>query len=330
MPLYNGPPVPALRAPLHGHRPMRTLPYSFSSRALLAGIAGLALALPTSTQDAVPSAADAQALQNSGKLADAAQAWKKRADANANDAQAHFFYAYTLHMAGDYDAAHDAHIAAARFSQYTATALYNHACVHALRGEKDKAFAALDEAIAAGFSNASQLEQDSDMDNLRGDGRLEAALLRLDGATLTKLSAVPASRRFDFYLGDWAMSKDDTVEGLLSTESAYDGKGLRVTASRPDGTANAESLFLYDEAAGLWRQMWMNAAGLSVQMEGKLEGESMVLRMVSENGKPKSDGRSVFRNVTSNGFVYDWQETRDGGKSWETIATRTFTRRAAG
>jgi hypothetical protein len=52
--------------------------------------------------------------------------------------------------------------------------------------------------------------------------------------------------------------------------------------------------------------------------------------MTSENGQPKHSGRSVFRNVDPSSFVYEWQETSDDGATWETVATRTFTRRVTG
>ena len=289
----------------------------------------LALAPSALAQDSVPSAADARALVNAGRFEEAATAWKKRAEADTTDAQAAFFYAYSLHMGGDLERAHDAHIAAARFPQYTATALFNHACVHALRNEKDAAFQALGEAIEAGFNNASQLRTDSDMNNLRGDGRFEAALLRMDGKDPAKLAALPPERRFDFYLGEWDMKKDGETEHYLSAVSAFDGKGLRVLSTEPDGSESAESLFLYDENAGVWRQVWVSVTGLVVTLEGSMEGDAMVLRMVSENGQPKTDGRSVFKNVDATGFVYEWQQTKDDGQTWTTLATRVFARRAA-
>lgn len=289
----------------------------------------LCLATPTFAQEALPSADDATALMNSGRFEEAAGAWKKRADADGNDAQAHFMYAYALHMGGDLDRAHDAHIQAAKFPQYTPTALYNHACVHALRNEKDAAFKALGEAVEAGFSNQGQLQGDGDMDNLRGDGRFEAILLRLGGTDASRLASLPAARRFDFYLGEWTMQKQGEPERFLSVSSAFDGQGLHVASTDLDGTAYAESLFLYDEKAGLWRQTWMSTGGLVVILEGALEGDAMVLRTVSENGQPATTGRSVFSNIDATGFVYQWQETSDGGASWETVSTRVFSRRAA-
>jgi len=47
--------------------------------------------------------------------------------------------------------------------------LYNKACVHALAGEKAKAVAAVQACIAAGFTDASKFETDTDLDSLRSN-----------------------------------------------------------------------------------------------------------------------------------------------------------------
>jgi len=48
---------------------------------------------------------------------------------------------------------------------------YNHACCLALAGRKDEAFARLQYALGAGFSDLQQLEADDDLVSLRGDPR---------------------------------------------------------------------------------------------------------------------------------------------------------------
>ncbi len=53
---------------------------------------------------------------------------------------------------------------------------YNLACAHARLGEKDRAFEWLDRAIEAGFTSASQLRDDDDLDSLRGDPRFRRAV----------------------------------------------------------------------------------------------------------------------------------------------------------
>ena len=57
-----------------------------------------------------------------------------------------------------------------------ATTAYNLACAHARLGEKDAAFARLDEAIAAGYRDPDHMEKDDDLFSLRRDPRFKAAV----------------------------------------------------------------------------------------------------------------------------------------------------------
>lgn len=297
-------------------------------RFLLPALASLFLAaVPATAQEDVPTFQEANAALQAGKFDEAAELFHERMTANPEDGQAHFLYAYCLHAAGKLDAAHDAHLDAARFPQFTALALYNHACVHALEGQHDAAFQSLDEAIDAGFNNADQLEGDADWAKMRTDGRFQEVLLRLRGTDLTKLASLPAAHHFDFYVGEWSMWNGDQVEKQLSVKSALDGHGISVNSTDPrTGESVAMSTFVYDPAKDVWRQAWISREGLVITLEGGLDGDAIVLEMTAQNGAPASGARSVFSDIRADGFTYQWQESKDGGKSWETVATRTFTR----
>jgi hypothetical protein len=56
-------------------------------------------------------------------------------------------------------------------AEMAANDLYSVACCHALAGERDAAFAALDEAVAAGWKDVAHMEKDEDLSALRGDPR---------------------------------------------------------------------------------------------------------------------------------------------------------------
>jgi TolB-like protein/Flp pilus assembly protein TadD len=53
---------------------------------------------------------------------------------------------------------------------------YNVACLYALEGEHDKAFASLEQAARAGFGNREWLERDPDLEGLRSDPRFQTML----------------------------------------------------------------------------------------------------------------------------------------------------------
>lgn len=81
---------------------------------------------------------------------------------------------YSLHAAGKLDLALQAHEKAAEFAAVKPVATYNIACVHALQGNKDKAFEFLGKAIDAGFAQTGQLLGDNDLDSLHADPRWQA------------------------------------------------------------------------------------------------------------------------------------------------------------
>ncbi len=90
--------------------------------------------------------------------------------------EAWYLLGYCVHASGDLDRAIEIHIKAASFNDRKQRPLYNLACAYALKGEEDKAFAALDEAMAAGWNSPDYLVQDGDWTALRGDPRFKAAL----------------------------------------------------------------------------------------------------------------------------------------------------------
>lgn len=78
---------------------------------------------------------------------------------------------YSLHAIGDLDAALKAHQKALEFPPFAPTGAYNTACVHALRGDKDKAFEWLAKSVKLGMTNKQQFDGDTDLDSLRDDER---------------------------------------------------------------------------------------------------------------------------------------------------------------
>jgi tetratricopeptide (TPR) repeat protein len=93
---------------------------------------------------------------------------------------------YSLHAAKRYDEALKIHEKAAEFANVKPVATYNIACVHALKGDKDKAFEYLGKAIDAGFSQPEQLSGDTDMDSLRDDPRWKDIVAKIEKAAANR------------------------------------------------------------------------------------------------------------------------------------------------
>jgi Flp pilus assembly protein TadD len=130
----------------------------------------------TCDQAMSPGWAEGKALLKEEKYGEAAARFEALAAADPKDGHAVLMQGYALHAAGRLDEALPVHQRAAQFPELRATALYNVACVHALKGEKEQAFAALDESIKAGFAGADHMKKDEDLKSLRSDARFAAAL----------------------------------------------------------------------------------------------------------------------------------------------------------
>lgn len=126
--------------------------------------------------DPPPTMQDAARLQQAGRWADAAEAWRQIAQAEPENAAAWFQLGYALHAAGQLEQAAEVHRRAAEFDDYRGIALYNLGCAHALMGNTDQAFEALFASQEAGFRMRGQAEDDSDLESLRDDPRFEALM----------------------------------------------------------------------------------------------------------------------------------------------------------
>lgn len=114
---------------------------------------------------------EADAAVQAGNFDIAAATFRKITDANPKDGDAWHMLGYSLHAGGKLDEALPIHEKAAQFPGSAPAASYNVACVHALKGRPDEAFAWLDKAITAGFNDTKLLAEDADLASLRADER---------------------------------------------------------------------------------------------------------------------------------------------------------------
>ena len=176
-----------------------------------------------------------QSLIAAGKWTEAAAKFGALVDASPDDASAWHMLGYSLHGAGELDAAMKAHRKAAEFPAVAPIATYNIACVHALRGESDAAIEALHKARELGFNNANQLKTDPDMDNLRSDPRFDeivAAMAKGAAALQVFASDTPRlSSRLLFWSGNGPEGSVVVDYAPVGWQDAYQ--------KQIDGSANA-------------------------------------------------------------------------------------------
>ncbi len=150
----------------------------------------LTLALPFAFQDDTPTVSEGQSLLQAGDFAGAERVFRAITAKSDSNAQAWMLFGYALHAQKKLDEALAVHEKAATFPQVAATASYNAACVHALKGDAEGALEWLKKAQAAGFQNTAAIATDPDFDKVRDDPRfaqyLPAPLLEGPGLFVEK------------------------------------------------------------------------------------------------------------------------------------------------
>ncbi len=140
-----------------------------------------------------------------------------------------------------------------------------------------------------------------------------------------KPCATPDHRQFDFWLGDWEVTKPDgRVAGHNRISLIPGGCALReewTGASRTPGT----SLNMFDTGARKWRQTWVDDGGTVLLLTGEFKNGKMVL----EGESPVGDGKTTRQRITwtppSGGRVRQlWDSSADGGKTWKTEFDGTY------
>jgi tetratricopeptide (TPR) repeat protein len=116
------------------------------------------------------------------------------------------------YSSGDFEAAARLYMQAADCDRHNAGLLYNGACSASLAGRTDDAFALLERAIDAGFSNSNHLREDPDLESLRTDLRWAALIERVAFAE-DKLRAFWDS---DVLVGEYSerLPEDIRIAGL--------------------------------------------------------------------------------------------------------------------
>ncbi len=141
----------------------------------------------------------------------------------------------------------------------------------------------------------------------------------------------PEHRQFDFWVGTWDLTWGDG-------ENA--GRGTNIISGEMNGCVIEEnfttlgekpfvgnSLSVYDKAAGVWKQTWVDNSGGYLDFEGGMVGDSMILsRDAVRDGKPVKQ-RMVFYNIAADSLDWDWQSSADGGATWKPLWQIHYTRR---
>lgn len=127
------------------------------------------------------------------------------------------------------------------------------------------------------------------------------------------------SSDFDFWLGSWTCT--DPADGAVGSNHVsriLNGQVLQEIFSFTDASGvslNGRSFTVLDPARG-WCQTWVDDQGTYLDLTGGWTPEGMVLQRARQ--------RMVFRDVTPEGFTWDWEKsTADGWElAWRLLYAR--------
>lgn len=311
-----------------------------------------------SGKPATPTIADGQALLRDEKYDEAAETFRLIIAANPDNGQAWHFLGYSLHAGGHIDEALPIHLMAAEFPQGRGIASYNVACVYALKGKKDQAFAWLEKSKAAGFNDPEQLANDEDMNNLKSDPRFAAFVKSISegaggmapgehgiqeiaisddasdakprtgkGFNVEEIAKLPPERQMDFWVGQWeVIGPEGKKAGVNTIETALKGRAIIERWTSAGGNSGT-SINYFDAARKQWVQVWIDDSGDALQTLGAFENGAM--RTAGETSMHDGKRGKMRSTLTPNadGTITQLiEESADDGKTWTVAFKGTYKR----
>lgn len=127
----------------------------------------------------------------------------------------------------------------------------------------------------------------------------------------------PEHRQFDFWIGEWRVSKPDGSFAGTNRITLEYGKCVIHERYVTGKGYSGESLNAYDAVRKVWHQTWVDTDGLLLTLEGRWDGKNMVLEGAKQRitWTPNADGsvRQLWESVDARGawtVVFDGRYTK--------------------
>lgn len=271
----------------------------------------------------------ADSLYERHDYANAARAYRVVLAGSPNDGRSWYRLGTSLAAENDPRAAAEAFERSASIG-HQILAMYNAAAMRARLGERDRAIAWIDSALAAGFSGDSLLRTDADFTSLRGDA---AFLRRVASAerAFRPCRSRPESHLFDFWIGEWDVSNAQgqpagrsSVQQILSQCVIFEN-----WTDRQGG--EGKSFNAYNADYGMWQQFWTDQYGRVTEYRESERTPEAGLRFLAHQRLPQGPSliRMTFTPIDSNTVHQFGQISRDDGKTWTTSFDLYYRRKAS-
>jgi tetratricopeptide (TPR) repeat protein len=262
------------------------------------------------------SAAEADSFYHAQDWDNAVKAYRFLTGVDISDTQAWFRLGLALHNLKKYEDAIEAYRHADRPGSGQQFTRYNIACSYSLLGDRENAFNWLDKSIEAGISDVNMLNNDPDLETLRGDPRFPDILLRADR------NARPCQydeeySQLDFWVGEWNVyNLQDRKIGLNIIEKVLGGCLIRENWTSRNGFQGS-SINYYDPSSGKWRQQWVDETGSIIRYSGEFRDSLMYFEgeSISPNNKITLSRMSLIPHSEEK-VEQIIEQSSDNGQTW--------------
>jgi hypothetical protein len=129
---------------------------------------------------------------------------------------------------------------------------------------------------------------------------------------------------FDFWVGKWDVTWTEaggkTGKGINTVTRILDDKVINENFVTTEGSSKGyrgTSISVYNPVRKQWHQGYADNQGAYFNLIGENLGDKKIFKteLVEKDGK-KLIQRMVFYNITKDSFLWDWEKSEDGGKTW--------------
>lgn len=138
--------------------------------------------------------------------------------------------------------------------------------------------------------------------------------------------AAPEQKQLEFWVGEWNLTWPGEKQGEIGHGTNKIHRLLDscvVQENFSGGEAihlRGISVSIFDTRAGKWKQTWVDNEGGYLDFVGEFKDGKMILaRDAVRPDGTKVIQRMVFKNITASEFDWNWEASKDGGKTWEVM-----------
>lgn len=126
---------------------------------------------------------------------------------------------------------------------------------------------------------------------------------------------------FDFWLGEWDLTwtnkEGETKKGTNKVIKILDGQVIQENFEDLQTGFKGMSLSVYNQRNKEWHQAWADNGGGYFNFYGTQGNDGVIFRTNTEEiQEHKVIRRMVFKNVTRDSLIWDWEISLDNGKTW--------------